>query len=364
MLAGGHALDYNGRAMVDAHDGLARELLAWFARERRDLPWRRTTDPYRLWVAEIMLAQTQVATVIPYYVRFLGLFPTVEALAAAPLDDVLKAWEGLGYYARARNLHRAARVVVERHGGRLPSDPGELRALPGVGEYTAGALLSMAFGRDEIALDGNVRRVLGRIFCLAAPTRAELRQRAAAILPHGEAGAFNQALMDLGSAVCAPRRPHCDECPLATCCEARQQGVEERVPTRRPRAPVPHADVCAAVIRRDGHLLIAQRPPQGLLGGLWEFPGGKREPGEGLEACLQREIREELGVEVDVGECITSVEHAYTHLRITLHAFHCRLLAGEPQAIACAACRWVRPSDLWRYAFSAADLKVIAALSA
>jgi len=346
----------------EAGGAIAQDLLAWFARERRDLPWRRTREPYAIWVAEVMLAQTRVATAIPYYERFLARFPNVATLAAAPLDEVLKAWEGLGYYARARSLQRAAQEMVARYGGRIPDDPAAVRALPGVGAYTAAALLSIAFGRDEAALDGNARRVLARLYALPEPGAAELRALAQSLLPHGHAGDWNQALMDLGATVCTPRRPRCPACPLAQHCLARRQGTPEQFPAPRRRPALPHYQVCAAVIEREGRFLIAQRPPEGLLGGLWEFPGGKQEPGESLEECLRREIREELAVEIAVGAPVATVEHAYTHLRITLHAFRCQLLAGEPQAIAVAAWRWVRPDELGRFAFSAADRKVIAAL--
>ena len=344
---------------------LATDLLEWFAREGRDLPWRRTRDPYRIWVAETMLVQTQVATVIPYYQRFIARFPDVVSLAVASLDEVLKEWEGLGYYARARNLHRAAREVLERYGGQIPGDAAALRALPGVGEYVAGALLSIAFGRDEPALDGNAHRVLWRLFRVrGAAGRAALRARVREVLPAGRAGAFNQALMDLGATVCTPRRPRCEACPVVQHCEARRQGEEESLPERRPPRRLPHIDVTAAVIWRDGRVLIAQRPAHGLLGGLWEFPGGKQEPGETLPECLRREIREELGVEIEVGELVTSVRHTFTHYRITLHAFRCRLVDGEPQAIGCAGTRWVTLSELDCFAFSAADRRVIAVLRA
>ncbi len=344
---------------------LAGELLDWFAREGRDLPWRRTRDPYRIWVAETMLVQTQVATVIPYYERFVARFPDVASLAGASLDEVLKVWEGLGYYARARNLHRAAREVLERHGGHIPSHSAALRALPGVGAYVAGALLSIAFGRDEPALDGNARRVLSRLFRIrGAAGSAALRHKAREVLPPGSAGAFNQALMDLGATVCTPRRPRCEACPVSRHCEAHRQGDEESLPERRSPRRLPHVDVTAAVIWRDGRVLIARRPAHGLLGGLWEFPGGKQEPGETLPECLRREIREELGVEIEVGELVTSVRHAFTHYRITLHAFRCRLVDGEPQPIGCADTRWVTLAELDGFAFSAADRKVIAALRA
>jgi len=347
--------------------GMAQDLLSWFAHQRRDLPWRRTRDPYRIWVAEVMLTQTQVATVIPYYERFLRLFPDLPALAAAPPEAVLKAWEGLGYYARARNLHRAAIEVLARHGGRLPEDPRALRALPGIGPYTAAAILSIAWGRDELALDGNVRRVLSRLFHIDGPpeagaTQAQLRALGQQLLPAGAAGDFNQALMDLGATICTPRRPRCADCPLGVYCQAYRRGAQEKLPAKRRRRALPHYDVTAAVIWREGRVLIAQRPANGLLGGLWEFPGGKLEPGETLPECLRREIREELQIEIEVGDPIATVEHAYSHFRITLHAFHCRLLDGEPQAVACAAWRWAGFDELGLFAFSAADRRVIAAL--
>ena len=355
--------------MKDTHlpDVTAR-LLAWYADHGRDLPWRRTRDPYHIWVAEVMLQQTQVATVTSYYERFLARFPTVEALAAASLDEVLKLWEGLGYYARARYLHAAARKVVTEHGGRIPEAAEELLSLPGVGRYTADAILSMAYGQDVPALDGNVRRVLSRAFAIDEDVtrgtgQRRLRVLAEELLPPGRAGDFNQALMDLGATVCTPRAPRCGGCPLAEACRAHQSGREKQFPVRRLRRAVPHYEVAAGVIWNGaGHFLIAQRPLDGMLGGLWEFPGGTREPGETLRECLRRELAEELDVEVAVGELLTVVQHAYTHFRITMHAFHCRIAAGQPRALGCADWRWISLDDVPRFAFSAADHQIIAAL--
>jgi A/G-specific adenine glycosylase len=347
---------------------IADRLLDWYADHRRDLPWRRTRDPYQIWVAEVMLQQTQVATVIPYYERFLARFPTVEALAAAPLDDVLKLWEGLGYYARARNLHAAARRVVAEFDGRLPDTRDELQSLPGIGRYTAGAILSIAYNQDLPAPDGNVRRVLSRLFAIEADlSRGAGRRRvwhlAAELLPPGRAGAFNQALMDLGATICTPSTPRCDSCPVEELCQAHAQGREEAYPVRRARRPPPHYDVTAGVVWNGAQrFLIAQRPVDGLLGGLWEFPGGKQEPGESLTDCLQRELAEELGIGVSVDAPLVVVQHAYTHFRITLHAFHCRLREGEPRALGCADWRWITLDDVEQFAFSAADHKIIAAL--
>jgi A/G-specific adenine glycosylase len=349
---------------------LAPRLVTWYADHRRDLPWRRVRDPYCIWVAEVMLQQTQVATVIPYYAHFLARFPTVESLAAAPLDEVLKAWEGLGYYARARHLHAAARQVAIEFDGQMPDTLDGLLSLPGVGSYTAGAILSTAFGQGVPAIDGNVRRVLSRAFAVEGDVTRGAGQRrlwalAEELLPSGRAGDFNQALMDLGATVCTPRAPSCGQCPLAEDRRAHQAGQEEQFPVRRQRRAVPHYEVAAGVVwNGQGRFLIAQRPVDGMLGGLWEFPGGKREPEETLEACLRRELAEELGIEVAVGAPLTVVQHAYTHFRITLHAFHCRVVAGQPCPLGCADWRWVSLDDLPRFAFSAADHQIIAALRA
>jgi A/G-specific adenine glycosylase len=349
---------------------LTARLLAWYAEHQRDLPWRKTRDPYHIWVAEVMLQQTQVNTVIPYYDRFMRRFPTVETLAKASLDEVLKLWEGLGYYARARHLHAAARKVMSEYEGRIPNTLKGLLSLPGIGRYTAGAVLSIAQGQDAPALDGNARRVLSRLFAIGEDvTRGkgqhQLWQLVEAMLPRGQAADFNQALMDLGATICTPQTPLCGTCPLADGCQAHALGQEAQFPVRRRRSRPPHYDVTAGVIWNErGRFLIAQRLPEGLLGGLWEFPGGKQESGESLEDCLQRELAEELGIEVYVGEPLAVVQHAYTHFRITLHAFHCRLTGGQPRALGCAGWEWIELDEVDRFAFSAADRKIIAALQA
>ncbi len=353
---------------MDDPTALHNALIAWFEAHGEDLPWRRRRAPYTVWLSEVMLQQTQVATVIPYYERFVARFPTVEALAAASLDEVLKLWEGLGYYSRARNLHRAAQMIVAEFGGHFPSTVDDLVRLPGVGRYTAGAIASLAFGLDVPVLDGNVMRVLARLLDLAADVtlpqmRRELWALAEQLLPAGRAARWNEGLMELGRRICTPRRPRCALCPLREHCLAHRRGTQEQRPVRPPRRRTPHYNVAAAVIRReDGRILITQRPPDGLLGGLWEFPGGKCRANEALPACLRREIREELGMEVAVGAPIAVVKHAYTHFRITLHAFACHPLRGEPQALGVAAWAWVTPEELDAYAFPAADRRIIAAL--
>jgi A/G-specific adenine glycosylase len=347
---------------------LGLRLLTWYEQNQRDLPWRRTRDPFAIWVAESMLQQTRVETVIDYYQAFLNRFPNVEALAAAPLDEVLKAWEGLGYYARARNLHAAAQELVAENEGRLPTTAEALRRLPGIGPYTAAAIASIAFGRATIALDGNLRRVLCRIFAIdddpgRPKTQRLLEALALAMLPPGRAADLNQALMDLGATVCVPANPRCLLCPLLNQCQAQREGIQGELPIRATRAHRPHRDVAAGVIWDDtGRFLIAKRPLDAMLGGLWEFPGGKRRPGEDLVTCLQREIREELDIEIEVGSLLCTIEHAFTHFSMTLYAYHCSLARGAPRCLGCLDLRWVTMDALEPFAFPVADQKIIAAL--
>jgi A/G-specific adenine glycosylase len=342
---------------------LQSRLLRWYGRHGRTLPWRGTRDPYRVWVSEIMLQQTRVETAIPYYQRWLKRFPTVKALAAASLGDVLAVWEGLGYYSRARNLHAAAQAVMSEHGGRLPRTVDELRGLPGVGRYTAGAIASIAFGADAAVLDGNVKRVLARVFNVrqkvnSTTGEAKLWKLAESLIPAGQAGDFNQALMDLGATVCLPKAPDCPACPLLGLCEAQRLGVQEQRPMMRQRPASPHHTVTAGIVRRRGKVLIAQRPADKLLGGLWEFPGGKREPGESLPDCLRRELREELAIEVSVSRPVLTLRHAYTHFKITLYVFECEWESGRPKALGVAAYKWVTPAELGSYAMGKTDRQI------
>jgi A/G-specific adenine glycosylase len=311
-----------------------------------------------------MLQQTRVGAVIPYFERWMAAFPTLRRLAQAPEDRVLALWEGLGYYSRARNLQAAARVVEERHGGAVPRDPEAFRALPGVGEYTAAAVLSIAFGTDLAVVDGNVRRVLSRLAALAqnprsGPVATALRALAQQLLPPGTAPVHNQAIMELGATVCAPGTPDCSKCPLASPCRARASGKPGAYPVRGVRPLVPHRDVAVAIVRRGGKLFIDRRPYGGLLGGLWEFPGGKVEPGETVEDTLARELREEFGMIAEVQESLPRVDHAYSHLRVTLHPRLCRFVAMDPRIGEGNPWKWVRPSQLSEHPMPRANRKII-----
>lgn len=342
---------------------IAAPLLAWYRLNGRTLPWRGSRDPYAIWVSEIMLQQTRVETVIPYFDRWMERFPTVESLALANEQEVLQVWEGLGYYSRGRCLHKSARMVVEKFNGTLPHSGRELESLPGIGRYTAGAIASIAFGLDEPALDGNIRRVLARLFSMRLPARSpagekKLWQLARQCLPKNQAGDFNQALMDLGASICTPQKPACLVCPLNRQCQALAEGLQEELPLLAARLPVPHYTVTAAVIQRANTVLIARRPSHGLLGGLWEFPGGKLEPAETLPEGLQREIREELASEIEVREPFGVYRHAFTHFKITLHAFLCTLENGEPRAIEASEIAWVEPARLKDYPMGKVDRQI------
>jgi len=342
---------------VKGPDGAARgrargALLRWYRRRRRDLPWRRTRDAYRIWISEAMLQQTRVETVVPYYRRFLERFPDVGALAAAELDDVLSCWQGLGYYSRARNLKRAAETVVARHGGRLPDTAGALRELPGVGRYTAGAVASIAFDRPEPVVDGNVARVLARLHGIEADVKGRAGQQrlwaeAAAWVRGSAPGDWNQALMELGATVCTPRAPRCGACPLRGACAARAGGDPEALPVNASRARVREVEAVAAFVERGGRALAVRRPEVGLLGGLWDLPGGDLHDGEPPARGLRRALRERTGLDVAGLQRVGSVAHVFTHRRLRLHVYRCRAPAGRRVRLAgFAAHRWLAPHRL------------------
>ena len=307
-----------------------------------------------------MLQQTTVNAVIPYYEQWLKIFPDVRSLARAPLQKVLKAWQGLGYYARARHLHKAAKIVVNEHGSRIPRDREIVRRLPGFGPYTTAAVLSLAFGKPLPVIDANVRRVVMRLARIrgkaGSDKDAAIMAYILAVFPPKKPGAFNQAMMELGALVCKPRSPQCLLCPVSAFCRANKAGEQEIIPATTKRSSR-KIEAVVAVIERNGKYLIQKRPSSGLLAGLWEFPGGKREPGETLEEALAREVREELGVEVREARPLVTVRHAYTEYYVTLHAFACDIV-GEPKADP-KRLRWVAPKDLRRYPFPSGTARIL-----
>ena len=345
---------------------LRQSLLNWYCQFGRDLPWRQTRDPYRIWISEVMLQQTQVKTVIPYYQRWLAEFPTLAALAAADQQQVLKVWQGLGYYARARHLHQAARDIIHKFEGNFPERLEQVLSLPGIGRTTAGGILSAAFNQSVAILDGNVKRVLARLIALPVPpgqAQTQLWQLSEWLIDIEQPREFNQALMDLGATVCTSKRPNCDDCPWSGHCQAYTLNLQSTLPMRESHSPLPHKSIGVAVIwNGQGQILIDKRRQNGLLGGLWEFPGGKVEPAETIPDCIRREIKEELGIDIEVGDRLITVTHAYTHFKVTLTVHHCRHLRGLPQPLECDEVRWVTLNELDQYPFPKANEQIIAAL--
>lgn len=335
---------------------IRRKLLRWYDRHRRDLPWRRTRDPYAIWIAETMLQQTQVKTVVPYYRRFLRALPTIAALDRASKKAVLALWSGLGYYRRAENLKKAARKVMREHGRKVPQEFDSLRALPGVGPYTAGAIISIAFNQPYAALDGNARRFLTRLFNVERERDlSEIGQR---FVLNSRPGRWNQALMELGATICTARDPSCPRCPLQELCAARRSGNFrlERSPSARRKTRKVEWPLAAIV--KKGKILLRLRPPGEILGGLWEVPGGAREKGETIRAALLRHL-DGLGKAVRPGPCIGEIRHSITHHRIRAPLFAFVYPEHNKIHLPDSHWRWLALSSLRRYPLSSLSLKAI-----
>jgi len=351
------AMKSNPPPAIEVSD-IRRALLEHYDRSRRSLPWRDATDPYRILVSEVMLQQTRVETVLGYYGRWLEQFPDLETLAAASEQAVLKAWEGLGYYRRARHLHRAARLVCERPDASLPSTYEELRELPGLGEYTAGAVASIAFGEVVAAADGNVRRVLARLFDERAPKPAWVRRTACALVDPERPGDWNQAMMDLGATICVPRTPRCGGCPVARWCEARAAGTAEQRPVAARRRPPRLTTLVVAALCREGRVLLARRPREGLLGGMWAFPEREISPDDDPPAVAAG-IAADLGAALAAGPApLPAHEHRFTHL----HARYLPYLVPVESAEACSETEWVDPAGPTGLALPAAQRRILEAV--
>lgn len=342
----------------------SNRLLGWFESAMRPLPWRREYSPYAVWISEVMLQQTQMERGVAYFERWMRLFPDIASVARAGEDEILKAWEGLGYYGRARNLHAAARKIMNETGGVFPADGRAIRSLPGIGEYSAGAIESVAFNRPVPAVDANVERIFSRLCDIDAPVKNAdakrfIRSKVLELMPEGSARLFNQALMELGALVCS-KKPDCARCPVAAFCEAFRLGVQNERPVPGRKVTYSALDVVTGLLCRDGKIFIQKRPDYGVWAGLWEFPGGCMEAGETPEEALVREFREETELEVRIAQPIGVVRHSYTTCRVTLHGFFCTAPEkAMPVLHAASNGKWASPDELSGYAFPAGSRKLL-----
>jgi A/G-specific adenine glycosylase len=366
MLVDCLILHPSSSVMVSLSPNAKRKLLAWFDRNARPLPWRRDRDPYRIWVSEVMLQQTTVAAVAPRFEQFLAVFPDVRALAAADEQEVLKVWEGMGYYSRARNLHRAARTLVENHGENLPDDLTVWMELPGVGRYILGAILSQAFDRRLPVVEANSKRVLARLFAQAgdpksAPVQAWLWETAAAILPRQRVGDFNQALMELGALVCTPHKPDCSHCPLKEDCLARREGIQNRIPRPSARPPIVQVREVCVVARHRDRVLLTRRPADGRWPNMWEFPRTVLEGRESHDSAARR-LLDSMGVNAEPGSELMTIRYGVTRFRMTMVCLDAAARAKAFRPSYYEQGRWLRPAELSAYPVSSPQRKLAAAL--
>lgn len=339
-----------------------KKLLLWYDENKRDLPWRKTRNIYKIWLSEVMLQQTQVNTVTPYYRRFLKHFPTIKSLASADEQEVLKLWEGLGYYNRCHNLYRAANQVMKDFSGSIPLRPEEFKKLPGVGPYILAAVMSIALDIPLPVLDGNVIRVITRYYEIKddinkGATKKQIQYILAGYIPEDNPGNFNQAIMELGALICSPRSPDCDHCPLSAGCAAFHTGQTGKIPYRPPKRKIPVFNVSIAVILDQGRFLIQKRPSKGHLAGMWEFPGGKIENGESPRQAVIRECREELNTSIKIMKELKTVSHTYTHFKIKLNVFLCAIKRGQPKGMNRQPIQWITINQIETYPFPGANHK-------
>ncbi len=347
------------------HQAFRRRLRGWYAAHARDLPWRRTGDPYAIWISEIMLQQTQVATVRPYFERFLDRFPTIAALATAEEQEVLRHWEGLGYYRRARQLHAAAQRLVREHDGVFPRDPEVVRRLPGIGRYTAGAILSIAFDAREPILEANTLRLFSRLLAYRGQPTGREGQRllwamAEAVLPQRHVGTFNQALMELGSLVCLVRGPLCEQCPVAALCRAQAEGLQATIPPPKPKPAAEDRHEVAVLVRHRGRVLLVRRPDGGRWAGLWDFPRFtvQAEHETDLSPRLAALVQEQTGIVIQPGRRLTTLKHGVTRFRITLDCYDATYVSGAERRSGGVEMRWLRPAELAEYPLSTTGRKL------
>lgn len=344
---------------------LQKNLMRWFETHKRPMPWRLKADPYRIFVVEVMLQQTQIKTVIPYYERWFKIFPDIKSLAEAPIDQVLKLWEGLGYYSRARNLHKAAQIIVEKWNGKIPSDPKMLMTLPGIGRYTAGAISSIAFQKPVPLVDGNVARVFSRLFnikkdILKPETQKEFYALAEKLVPEKNPGIFNQALMELGSLVCIPEIPRCSACPVKSLCVAFNQGDPAKLPIRSKGAEIKKIDMVVGIVQKNGKILIRKRSDRGIWGGLWEIPGTLRAKNETLEEALSQEFKETLGLSIANLKKTKPIKHRFTHRQAFIYPFICNVKENGNIKPNGTKTKWAGANQLEKLSFPVPHQKIIA----
>jgi len=340
---------------------VADKLLAWYDAHLHSFPWRGINDPYKTWISEVMLQQTRVLTVVPYYNRWVVAFPSLQCVARANADYILKMWEGLGYYARVRNFHSACKIVMREYSGVIPNDKELFSVLPGVGPYISGAVMSIAFNHPVPAVDSNAFRVISRLNAIDQPF-IKCKKKAfdvlSSLITDKRPGDFNQALMDFGREVCTPKNPDCNACHLSSHCIAAVNNAVDKFPVTVKSKGRPHYRVAVGIIWYKNKILISKRKEKGLLGGMWEFPGGKIARYESAKKCVIREAKEELGVNVRPKSFVKQIKHAYSHFSITLDAYHCDYIDGSPTARGCADWRWIFPAQIAELPFPAANHKL------
>jgi len=333
-------------------------LLSWYKLENYQMPWRKFNNPYQIWISEIMLQQTQVQTVKKYYINWMQKYPTVQTVAATNIDSILKLWEGLGYYQRAHNIHKAAQTILTKHKGEIPQTYAKLIELKGIGDYTASAILSIAFNKKYPAIDGNLKRVISRFYALPESCQNTLvfKDKVQNLMNNKNAGKINQAFMDLGREICTYKTPQCHICPLVNQCVAYSNNKVENFPKIIQRKSKPSYDVVVGMIYKKNKFLISKRKNKGLLKGLWELPGGKKYVKENDKECLKREIKEELDIEIDITKKIGSVKHQYSHFKINLIGYHCIYKSGEPKSLASDDIKWISKNNINSFAFPKSTL--------
>ena len=336
-------------------------LLKWYDINKKAMPWREDTDPYRIWISEVMLQQTQVNTVIPYYNKWMKKFPNIKKVALSDIDVILKLWEGLGYYKRAHNIQKACRIIVEDFDATIPSTE-EFKNLPGIGDYIYSAVMSIAFNQALPVIDGNVKRVGARFWetnFINTKDLKVLKEKLLKTISQKRPGCFNQALMDLGREICKPKTPLCNQCPISKQCQAFKHNSVANYPYKIKSKKIPLIDVVVGYIQdEDANFIITKRPKEKMLGGLWELPGGKREKGESLKKGLIREIKEELNINIEVGSKMGMIKHAYSHMKIKLHAYQCKIKNGNIKMNVCEDLKWIKSKNIDKYSFPTANHKL------